>query len=65
MNGLSPLIISFSALSPACMPCGRFLAKTWGIDPARKTPACEYEGRRIRQILKTGKIRMNRQNEKN
>ncbi|MDR2943196.1 MAG: carbon starvation protein A [Treponema sp.] len=43
MNGLQLLIISIITLSLAYLFYGRFLAKKWGIDPSRKTPACELE----------------------
>jgi len=43
MNGLLLLIISIIALSLAYLLYGRFLARKWGIDPSRKTPACELE----------------------
>ncbi|GHV95044.1 carbon starvation protein A [Spirochaetia bacterium] len=43
MNGLLLLIISVVALSLAYLLYGRFLARVWGIDPSRKTPACELE----------------------
>jgi len=43
MNGLFLLIVSVIALSVAYLFYGRFLAKKWGIDPSRKTPACEFE----------------------
>ncbi|MDR0310397.1 MAG: carbon starvation protein A [Acidobacteriota bacterium] len=43
MNGLLLLIISVVALTIAYLLYGRYLARTWGIDPARKTPAHEFE----------------------
>jgi carbon starvation protein len=43
MNGLTILIISVVTLFFAYLLYGRFLAKKWGIDPARKTPACKME----------------------
>jgi carbon starvation protein len=43
MNGLLLLIISVVALGLAYLLYGRFLARTWGIDPTRKTPAVEQE----------------------
>jgi carbon starvation protein len=43
MNGLFLLLISVIALSLAYVLYGRFLARKWGIDPSRKTPACEME----------------------
>jgi carbon starvation protein len=43
MNGLLILIISIIALFFAYLFYGRFLARKWGIDPSRKTPACEFE----------------------
>jgi len=43
MNGLILLIISIVVLSIAYLLYGRFLAKKWGIDPSRKTPAVEQE----------------------
>ncbi|GHV73964.1 carbon starvation protein A [Spirochaetia bacterium] len=43
MNGLVLLIISVVVLVAAYLFYGRYLARTWGIDPARKTPAQEFE----------------------
>jgi carbon starvation protein len=43
MNGLLLLIISAAALGLAYLLYGRFLARVWKIDPARKTPAQELE----------------------
>ncbi|MDR0323807.1 MAG: carbon starvation protein A [Treponema sp.] len=43
MNGLLLLIISIVVLSLAYLLYGRFLARKWGIDVKRKTPAVEYE----------------------
>ena len=43
MNGLILLIISVAVLSLAYLLYGRYLARSWGIDPARKTPAHEFE----------------------
>jgi carbon starvation protein len=43
MNGLLLLIISVIVLSLAYLLYGRFLARKWGIDQERKTPAVELE----------------------
>ena len=43
MNGLLLLIISVITLTVAYLTYGRYLARKWGIDPSRKTPAHEYE----------------------
>ncbi|MDR0473663.1 MAG: carbon starvation protein A [Treponema sp.] len=43
MNGLLLLIISVVTLSLAYLLYGRFLARKWGVDPSRKTPANELE----------------------
>jgi carbon starvation protein len=43
MNGLLLLLISVVTLFFAYLLYGRFLARKWGIDPSRKTPACEME----------------------
>jgi len=43
MNGLLLLIISLFALFLAYLLYGRYLARKWGIDINRKTPAVEYE----------------------
>jgi carbon starvation protein len=43
MNGLLLLVISVVVLSLAYIFYGRFLARRWGIDPAKKTPAHEFE----------------------
>jgi carbon starvation protein len=43
MNGLFLLIIAAVVLAAAYLLYGRFLARSWGVDPARKTPAREFE----------------------
>jgi len=43
MNGLFLLIISAVVLGLAYLTYGKFLAKTWGINPSCKTPAVEME----------------------
>jgi len=43
MNGLLILIISVVVLSLAYLLYGRYLARSWGIDPSRKTPAHVFE----------------------
>jgi carbon starvation protein len=43
MNGLLLLVISVIVLGLAYLLYGRFLARSWGINPARKTPAHEFE----------------------
>jgi carbon starvation protein len=43
MNGLLLLVISAVVLGLAYLVYGRFLARTWGINPACKTPAVELE----------------------
>ncbi|MCL2705836.1 MAG: carbon starvation protein A [Spirochaetaceae bacterium] len=43
MNGLYILLISAVVLFLAYLFYGRFLARIWGIDPKRKTPAHEFE----------------------
>jgi carbon starvation protein len=43
MNGLLLLVISIIVLFLAYLFYGRFLAKKWGIDVSRKTPAHEFE----------------------
>ncbi|GHV54069.1 carbon starvation protein A [Spirochaetia bacterium] len=43
MNGLALLIISVVVLALAYLLYGRYLARTWGINPAKKTPAQEFE----------------------
>jgi len=43
MNGLYLLVISVVVLGLAYLLYGRFLARRWGIDPAQKTPAQEFE----------------------
>ncbi len=44
MNGLTILLISFVALGLGFFVYAKWLERTWGIDPNRKTPAVEYEG---------------------
>jgi len=43
MNGLAILIISAVVLSLAYVIYGRYLARKWGIEPNKKTPAHELE----------------------
>lgn len=43
MNGLTIMAIALVVLIGAYLVYGRWLAKTWGIDPKAKTPAYEFE----------------------
>jgi len=43
MNGLILIIISIVVLGLAYLLYGRYLARAWGIDPTKKTPAYEFE----------------------
>ena len=43
MNGLLLLALSMVALAAAYVIYGRYLEKTWGIDPKAKTPAVANE----------------------
>lgn len=43
MNGLTMMILALVVLVGAYLVYGRWLAKTWGIDPKAKTPAYEFE----------------------
>lgn len=43
MNGLILIILAIVVLGGAYLIYGRYLAKTWGIDPKAKTPAYELE----------------------
>lgn len=43
MNGLILIILAIVVLGGAYLIYGRYLAKTWGIDPKAKTPAYEFE----------------------
>ncbi|MDR0451593.1 MAG: carbon starvation protein A [Treponema sp.] len=43
MNGLLMLVIAAAVLLLAYLVYGRWLAKKWGIDPKRPTPAHEFE----------------------
>jgi carbon starvation protein len=43
MNGILMLVIAIVALGGAYLIYGRYLAKKWGVDPKRKTPAYEME----------------------
>lgn len=43
MNGITLMIIAIVVLGGAYLLYGRWLAKTWGIDPNAKTPAYEME----------------------
>lgn len=45
MNGLVIILIGIVALGAGYLFYGRWLAKKWGIDPSRETPAhTEYDG---------------------
>lgn len=43
MNGLIMMLIALAVLAGAYLLYGRWLAKTWGIDPKAKTPAYELQ----------------------
>ena len=43
MNGLTLVLISFAVLIAAYLLYGRWLVRTWGIDPNAKTPAYRFE----------------------
>jgi carbon starvation protein len=43
MNGVLMLVIAIVALGGAYLVYGKYLAKKWGVDPKRKTPAYEME----------------------
>jgi carbon starvation protein len=43
MNGLVILLVSAAALLAAYLVYGRYLAKKWGVDPRKPTPAHEFE----------------------
>ncbi|MFI3231303.1 MAG: carbon starvation protein A [bacterium] len=43
MNGLTMMIIAIVVLGGGYLIYGRYLCKTWGIDPNAKTPAYEFE----------------------
>lgn len=43
MNGIVIVLIAMAALSAAYALYGRWLARKWGIDPKKKTPAYEFE----------------------
>ena len=43
MNGLIMMCIAIVVLGAGYLVYGRWLAKTWGIDPNAKTPAYEFE----------------------
>ena len=43
MNGLVMMVIAIVVLLAAYLLYGRYLARTWGIDPKAKTPAYEFE----------------------
>lgn len=43
MNSLAIIAIAIAALAAGYILYGRWLAKTWGIDPKAKTPAYEHE----------------------
>ena len=43
MNAAVILFVGIVVLACGYLFYGRWLAKTWGIDPSRKTPAVEYQ----------------------
>lgn len=43
MNGILMMVIAIVVLGAAYLLYGRWLAKKWGVDPSRKTPAYEME----------------------
>ena len=43
MNGLILIVISIVVLALAYLFYGRYLARVWGIDPSKKTPAYEFK----------------------
>ena len=43
MNGLTMMVIAIVVLGGAYLLYGKWLAKTWGVDPNAKTPAYELE----------------------
>ena len=43
MNALVLLVIGLAVLIVGYLTYGRWLAKTWGVDPSRETPAHELE----------------------
>ena len=43
MNGILMMVIALVVLIGAYLVYGRYLAKTWGVDPKAKTPAYELE----------------------
>ena len=43
MNGIAIMLISLAVLGGGYLLYGRWLAKTWGVDPRAKTPAYEME----------------------
>ncbi|NCC14314.1 MAG: carbon starvation protein A, partial [Spirochaetia bacterium] len=43
MNGIFMLVLSIVVLVGAYLVYGRYLAKKWGVDAKRKTPAMEME----------------------
>ena len=55
MNGLLLLAIAAALLLTAYLVYGRYLVKTWGIDPKAKTPAYEKEVELIMFQVTNGK----------
>ena len=47
MNGLTIVGLAIVVLGIAYVTYGRYLAKTWGIDPNAKTPAYKRGWRRL------------------
>ena len=55
MNGLLLLAIAAALLLTAYLVYGRYLVKTWGIDPKAKTPAYEKEDGTAEIIMEKAK----------
>lgn len=55
MNGLLLLAIAAALLLTAYLVYGRYLVKTWGIDPKAKTPAYEKKMELIMFLVINGK----------
>ena len=43
MNAVVLILLAIVIFVVAYLTYGRYLAKTWGLDPSRKTPAHEFE----------------------
>ena len=61
MNGLTLVGLAIVVFAAGYLVYGRWLTKTWGIDPTAKTPAVEFEDGQdpksvMKEVLKNCKV---------